>query len=91
MGSFVICKDLINERRIILRWGVVPHFSDLKVMPFHLTADYLGIDCENNLFSYPEIQFKIPYRLNMKNMLFAFKSFSRIGKRIEANFSQFCY
>lgn len=50
-----ICKefssDLVDDNGNIPRRGVVPRFSDLEVISLSLTAEALGIDSENYLFS----------------------------------------
>lgn len=46
-----ILRDEINEKGNYKRCGVVPRFSDVEVMALSLTAECLGIDSENYLFS----------------------------------------
>ena len=43
-------KDLVDERGILPRRGVVPRFSDLEVISLSLTAEHMSIDSENLLF-----------------------------------------
>ena len=42
--------NLVNPRGNVPRAGVVPRFSDLKVIALSLTAKALGINGENCLF-----------------------------------------
>ena len=44
-------KNLVNEKRNQCRPGVVPRFSDLEVIALSLTAESIGIDSENYLFT----------------------------------------
>ncbi|MFV0537331.1 MAG: IS982 family transposase, partial [Dysgonomonas sp.] len=50
-----ICKnfsyDLVNEQGNIPRRGVIPSFSDIEVVSLALSAETIGIDSENYLFS----------------------------------------
>ena len=50
-----VIKDILKEELTIQnnfkRRGVVPRFSDLEVIALSLTAESLGIDSENYLFS----------------------------------------
>ena len=50
-----ICKsfagELVNVKGNINRKGVIPRFSDLEVIALSMTAETLGIDSENYLFS----------------------------------------
>lgn len=50
-----ICKvffsDLVDDNGNIPRRGVVLRFSDLEVISLSLTAEALGVDSENYLFS----------------------------------------
>jgi Transposase DDE domain len=50
-----VLKDIIgeglNEKGNYLRRGTVPRFSDIEVIALSLTAECLGIDSENYLFS----------------------------------------
>lgn len=52
---FQVVKDIldkeVNERGNFIRRGVVPKFSDIEVISLSLTAECLGIDSENYLFS----------------------------------------
>ena len=43
-------KDLVDERGILPRRGVVPRFSDLEVISLSLTAEHMSIDSGNLLF-----------------------------------------
>ena len=51
----IVLKDIIGaettEQGNFLRRGTVPKFSDIEVMALSLTAECLGIDSENYLFS----------------------------------------
>ena len=44
-------KNFVNEKGNQCRSGVVPRFSDLKVIALSLTAESIGIDSENYLFA----------------------------------------
>ena len=44
-------KNLVNEKGNQCRPGVVPRFSDLEVIALSLTAESIGIDSENYLFT----------------------------------------
>ena len=46
-----IIGDEICEKGNYLRRGIVPKFSDREVIALSLTAECLGIDSENYLFS----------------------------------------
>jgi len=50
-----ICKDftnyLVNGKGNLPRRDAVPRFSDLEIIPLSLTAESLGINFENYLFS----------------------------------------
>ena len=46
-----IIKDEINKKGNYPRRGSVPKFSDIEVIALSLTAECLGIDSENFLFS----------------------------------------
>lgn len=50
-----ICKqiagNLVNESGNVPRKGVVPRFSDLKIVALNITSEAVGIDCESLLFS----------------------------------------
>lgn len=50
-----ICKqvagNLVNESGNIHRRGVVPRFSDLKVIALNITSEAMGIDSESLLFA----------------------------------------
>ena len=46
-----IIGDEISEKGNYLRRGSVPKFSDVEVIALSLTAECLGIDSENYLFS----------------------------------------
>ncbi|MFV0329001.1 MAG: transposase, partial [Dysgonomonas sp.] len=50
-----ICKnfsyELVNEQGNIPRRGVIPSFSDIEVVSLALSAETIGIDSENYLFS----------------------------------------
>ena len=68
-GKFLdICKqfadNLVNERGNQPRPGVVPRFSDLEVIALSLTAESVGIDSENYLFSKMS-----EYRKEMPNLI----------------------
>ena len=57
-------KYLVNENGNLPRRGVVPRFSDLEVISLSLTAESLGIDSENYLFSKLE-----EYRNHIPNLI----------------------
>ena len=64
-----VVKDIlsaeINERGNYLRRGVVPKFSDIAVISLSLTAECLGIDSENYLFS----KLNAEYNNEFENMI----------------------
>ena len=43
--------NLVNEKENVTRRGAVPRFSDLEIISLNLTAESIGIDRENYLFS----------------------------------------
>jgi hypothetical protein len=63
-----ICKgnvgNLVDELGNIKRRGVVPKFSDLKIIALSLMAEIMSIDSENNLFSILD-----GYRTSFPNMI----------------------
>ncbi len=65
----VVIKDILgtelNEQGNYLRRGSVPKFSDIEVMALSLTAECLGIDSENYLFS----KLQKEYLNEFKNMI----------------------
>lgn len=65
----VVLKDIIggevNEKGNYLRRGSVPRFSDIEVIAMSLTAECLGIDSENYLFS----KLKSEYLCDFDNMI----------------------
>ena len=65
----MVVKDIlgkeINENGNYKRRGSVPRFSDIEVITLSLTAECLGIDSENYLFS----KLNKEYRAEFKNMI----------------------
>src|SRR5579875_2882104 len=65
----VVIKDIlsneINGKGNYLRRGSVPRFSDIEVIALSLTAECLGIDSENNLFS----KLRKEYAMEFKNLI----------------------
>ena len=55
----------INEQGNYIRRGVVPRFSDIEVIALSLTAECLGIDSENYLFS----KLRIEYHKDFENII----------------------
>ena len=52
---------------------------------------YLSAEVQFNLFESARIQLEVPYRPNKKNWKPFYKTFGRIRKRVETDFSQFTY
>ncbi len=55
--------NLVDKRGNIPRRGVVPKFSDLEVISLSMTAESIGIDSENYLFSKLE-----EYKMDIPNL-----------------------
>ena len=51
---------------------------------------YISAELKQDLFSSVGIKLEVPYRLNIKDWKPTFKSFAKVRKRIETNFSQLC-
>ena len=51
----IICKqvagNLVNESSNVPKRGVVPRFSDLKIVALNMTSEAVGIDSESLLFA----------------------------------------
>jgi hypothetical protein len=60
-----VVKDIlgteVNEKGNYLRRGVVPKFSDISIISLSLTAECLGIDSENYLFSKLDKEYKTAF------------------------------
>ncbi len=56
-----ILSDEINQKGNYVRRGTIPRFSDLEVIALSLTAECLGIDSENYLFSKLNKEYKVAF------------------------------
>jgi hypothetical protein len=54
-------SDEINQKGNYIRRGTIPRFSDLEVIALSLTAECLGIDSENYLFSKLNKEYKVAF------------------------------